>query len=86
MKARSGSALTQERNFLLRRDSMRRRAAARELDLLIMAGALTPSEIMAASASRADFVKVFPCGSLGGRIYPALRGRFRRFRSCQRAE
>jgi len=44
-------------------------AAARELDLLIMVGALTPSEIMAASASGADFVKVFPCGSIGGPKY-----------------
>ena len=52
-------------------------AAARKLDLLIMAGALTPSEIMAASASGADFVKVFPCGSLGGSKYiQALRGPF----------
>ena len=52
-------------------------AAARNLDLLIMAGALTPSEIMAASKSGADFVKVFPCGSLGGPKYiQALRGPF----------
>ena len=52
-------------------------AAARELDLLIMVGALTPSEIMAASASGADFVKVFPCGSIGGPKYlQALRGPF----------
>jgi 2-dehydro-3-deoxyphosphogluconate aldolase/(4S)-4-hydroxy-2-oxoglutarate aldolase len=52
-------------------------AAARKLDLLIMAGALTPSEIMAASTSGADFIKVFPCGSLGGPKYlQALRGPF----------
>ncbi len=52
-------------------------AAARKLDLLIMAGGLTPSEIMAAYASGADFVKVFPCGSLGGPKYiQALRGPF----------
>ena len=52
-------------------------AAARELDLLIMAGALTPSEIMEASASGADFVKVFPCGSIGGPKYiQALGGPF----------
>jgi 2-dehydro-3-deoxyphosphogluconate aldolase / (4S)-4-hydroxy-2-oxoglutarate aldolase len=52
-------------------------AAAREMDLLIMAGALTPSEIMAASKSGADFVKVFPCGSLGGPKYvQTLRGPF----------
>jgi len=52
-------------------------AAARKLDLLIMVGALTPTEIMAASASGADFIKVFPCGSLGGPKYiQALRGPF----------
>jgi len=52
-------------------------AAARERDLLIMVGALTPSEIMAASDSGADFVKVFPCGSMGGPKYiQALRGPF----------
>ena len=52
-------------------------AAARELDLLIMVGALTPSEIMAASACGADFVKVFPCSSVGGPKYiQALRGPF----------
>lgn len=52
-------------------------AAARDRDLLIMVGALTPSEIMAASAAGADFVKVFPCGSMGGPKYlQALRGPF----------
>jgi 2-dehydro-3-deoxyphosphogluconate aldolase/(4S)-4-hydroxy-2-oxoglutarate aldolase len=52
-------------------------AVARKLNLLIMAGALTPSEIMEASASGADFVKVFPCGSMGGPKYiQALRGPF----------
>lgn len=52
-------------------------AAARERDLLIMVGALTPSEIMAALDSGADFVKVFPCGSMGGPKYiQALRGPF----------
>lgn len=52
-------------------------AVARKLDLLIMAGALTPSEIMEASGSGADFVKVFPCGSMGGPKYiQALRGPF----------
>lgn len=52
-------------------------AAAREMDLLIIAGALTPSEIMEAAASGADFVKVFPCGSIGGPKYiQALRGPF----------
>jgi 2-dehydro-3-deoxyphosphogluconate aldolase/(4S)-4-hydroxy-2-oxoglutarate aldolase len=50
-------------------------AAARELDLLMMAGALTPTEVMIAWKSGADFVKVFPCGSLGGPNYiKALKG------------
>lgn len=52
-------------------------AAARERDLLIMVGALTPSEIMTACDSGADFIKVFPCGSMGGPKYiQALRGPF----------
>jgi 2-dehydro-3-deoxyphosphogluconate aldolase/(4S)-4-hydroxy-2-oxoglutarate aldolase len=52
-------------------------AAAQERDLLIMAGALTPTEVMAATKSGAEFVKVFPCGSLGGPKYiQALRGPF----------
>ena len=34
-----------------------------------MAGALTPTEIIAAWQSGADFVKVFPCGALGGPKY-----------------
>ena len=48
---------------------------ARELDLLIMAGALTPTEVITAWKSGADFVKVFPCGNLGGPNYiKALKG------------
>jgi 2-dehydro-3-deoxyphosphogluconate aldolase/(4S)-4-hydroxy-2-oxoglutarate aldolase len=50
-------------------------AAARETDLLLMAGALTPTEVMAAWESGADFVKIFPCGSMGGPNYiKALKG------------
>jgi 2-dehydro-3-deoxyphosphogluconate aldolase / (4S)-4-hydroxy-2-oxoglutarate aldolase len=50
-------------------------ATARELDLLIIAGALTPTEVMTAWKSGADFVKVFPCGNLGGPNYiKALKG------------
>jgi 2-dehydro-3-deoxyphosphogluconate aldolase / (4S)-4-hydroxy-2-oxoglutarate aldolase len=42
---------------------------------LIMAGGLTPTEIITAWKSGADFVKVFPCGSVGGPKYiRALRG------------
>jgi 2-dehydro-3-deoxyphosphogluconate aldolase/(4S)-4-hydroxy-2-oxoglutarate aldolase len=49
--------------------------ATRERDLLIMAGALTPTEVMAAWEAGADFVKIFPCGSMGGPNYiRALKG------------
>jgi 2-dehydro-3-deoxyphosphogluconate aldolase/(4S)-4-hydroxy-2-oxoglutarate aldolase len=42
---------------------------------LIMAGALTPTEVIAAWRSGADFVKVFPCGAVGGASYiKALKG------------
>jgi 2-dehydro-3-deoxyphosphogluconate aldolase/(4S)-4-hydroxy-2-oxoglutarate aldolase len=50
-------------------------AEANQLGLLIMAGAITPTEVMAAWAAGADFVKLFPCGYLGGANYlKALRG------------
>ena len=50
-------------------------AAAKKLDLLIMAGALTPTEVMEAWDEGADFVKVFPCGNVGGASYiKALKG------------
>jgi len=50
-------------------------AAARERDLLIMAGALTPTEVMAAWEAGVDFVKIFPCGNMGGPNYiRALKG------------
>jgi 2-dehydro-3-deoxyphosphogluconate aldolase / (4S)-4-hydroxy-2-oxoglutarate aldolase len=42
---------------------------------LMMAGALTPSEIVNAWSRGSDFVKVFPCGNVGGPKYiQALRG------------
>lgn len=44
---------------------------------LIMAGALTPTEVMAAWEAGADFVKIFPCGQVGGAKYiRALKGPF----------
>ena len=50
--------------------------AAREGKLMI-AGALTPTEVMAAWEAGADFVKIFPCGQVGGAKYiKALRGPF----------
>jgi len=43
--------------------------------ILIMAGALTPTEIITAWEAGADFVKVFPCGQMGGAKYiRALKG------------
>jgi 2-dehydro-3-deoxyphosphogluconate aldolase/(4S)-4-hydroxy-2-oxoglutarate aldolase len=48
--------------------------AVRE-QLLIMAGALTPTEVITAWNAGADFVKVFPCGNVGGAKYiKALKG------------
>jgi 2-dehydro-3-deoxyphosphogluconate aldolase / (4S)-4-hydroxy-2-oxoglutarate aldolase len=42
---------------------------------LIMAGALTPTEVITAWKSGADFVKIFPCGNVGGPKYiKALKG------------
>jgi len=50
--------------------------AAREGKLL-MAGALTPTEVMAAWDAGADFVKIYPCGQVGGAKYiKALKGPF----------
>jgi len=44
---------------------------------LIMAGALTPTEVITAWNAGADFVKVFPCGQVGGAKYiKALKGPF----------
>jgi 2-dehydro-3-deoxyphosphogluconate aldolase / (4S)-4-hydroxy-2-oxoglutarate aldolase len=42
---------------------------------LIMAGALTPTEVIAAWKAGSDFVKIFPCGAMGGASYlKALKG------------
>ncbi len=42
---------------------------------LIMAGALTPTEVITAWDAGADFVKIFPCGQVGGAKYiKALKG------------
>ncbi len=42
---------------------------ARRYGKVIMPGALTPTEILAAWEAGADAVKVFPCGALGGAKY-----------------
>jgi 2-dehydro-3-deoxyphosphogluconate aldolase/(4S)-4-hydroxy-2-oxoglutarate aldolase len=48
--------------------------AARE-KVLIMAGALTPTEVITAWNAGSDFVKIFPCGQVGGAKYiKALKG------------
>jgi 2-dehydro-3-deoxyphosphogluconate aldolase / (4S)-4-hydroxy-2-oxoglutarate aldolase len=50
---------------------------AKQEGKLVMAGALTPTEIMAAWEAGADFVKIFPCGQVGGPKYiKALMGPF----------
>lgn len=41
----------------------------RERDVAVMPGALTPTEIVTAWNAGADFVKVFPCGAMGGARY-----------------
>src|ERR1022692_4112622 len=38
-------------------------------NVVVIPGALTPSEIMAAWKAGSDFVKVFPCSVLGGASY-----------------
>jgi 2-dehydro-3-deoxyphosphogluconate aldolase/(4S)-4-hydroxy-2-oxoglutarate aldolase len=43
--------------------------------ILVMAGALTPTEVIAAWKAGSDFVKIFPCGAVGGAKYiKALKG------------
>src|SRR5215469_11006670 len=46
-------------------------------DVVVFPGALTPTEVMAAWEAGPDFVKIFPCASLGGPAYiRALRAPF----------
>jgi 2-dehydro-3-deoxyphosphogluconate aldolase / (4S)-4-hydroxy-2-oxoglutarate aldolase len=46
-------------------------------DTVVFPGALTPTEVMAAWEAGPDFVKIFPCASLGGPAYiRALRAPF----------
>jgi 2-dehydro-3-deoxyphosphogluconate aldolase/(4S)-4-hydroxy-2-oxoglutarate aldolase len=40
-----------------------------EAEVAVMPGALTPTEIMAATRAGADMVKVFPCSAVGGASY-----------------
>lgn len=44
-------------------------ALCRRYGVLVMPGALTPTEVVAAWQAGADLVKVFPCSALGGASY-----------------
>jgi len=44
-------------------------ACCRRLDVAVMPGALTPTEVVHAWNAGADFVKVFPAGAVGGPSY-----------------
>ncbi len=44
-------------------------------EILMLAGALTPTEVITAWRAGSDFVKIFPCGQVGGAKYiKALKG------------
>jgi 2-dehydro-3-deoxyphosphogluconate aldolase / (4S)-4-hydroxy-2-oxoglutarate aldolase len=50
---------------------------ARKENVLMMAGALTPTEVIGAWKAGSDFVKIFPCAQVGGDSYiKALKGPF----------
>lgn len=42
---------------------------ARKQDIVVLAGALTPTEVTTAWKAGSDFVKVFPCSQVGGDTY-----------------
>jgi len=44
-------------------------AMCRRYSVPVMPGALTPTEVVTAWGAGADFVKIFPCGSVGGASY-----------------
>ena len=44
-------------------------AYAKKVDVVVLPGALTPSEIIAAWKAGSDFVKIFPTGQVGGTQY-----------------
>jgi 2-dehydro-3-deoxyphosphogluconate aldolase/(4S)-4-hydroxy-2-oxoglutarate aldolase len=49
----------------------------RRYSVAVMAGALTPTEVVAAWTAGADVVKIFPCGAVGGASYiKALKAPF----------
>jgi 2-dehydro-3-deoxyphosphogluconate aldolase/(4S)-4-hydroxy-2-oxoglutarate aldolase len=52
----------------------------RRYDKLVMPGAFTPTEVLAAWEAGADIVKVFPCDSVGPGYLKALHGPFPQIR------
>jgi 2-dehydro-3-deoxyphosphogluconate aldolase/(4S)-4-hydroxy-2-oxoglutarate aldolase len=57
--------------------SVRVMRVAERCEKLMIPGALSPSELMAAHEAGAKLIKIFPCGSMGGPKYiQALRGPF----------
>jgi 2-dehydro-3-deoxyphosphogluconate aldolase / (4S)-4-hydroxy-2-oxoglutarate aldolase len=38
-------------------------------NVVVLPGALTPTEVIAAAKAGADFIKIFPCGHVGGPAY-----------------
>jgi 2-dehydro-3-deoxyphosphogluconate aldolase/(4S)-4-hydroxy-2-oxoglutarate aldolase len=49
----------------------------RRYSIAVLAGALTPTEVVTAWSAGADVVKIFPCGSVGGAAYiKALKAPF----------
>ena len=44
-------------------------AYAKKVDVVVLPGALTPSEVIAAWKAGSDFVKIFPTGQVGGTQY-----------------
>ncbi len=44
-------------------------ALGREHGAVVIAGALTPTEVMTAYKAGADFIKIFPCAQIGGAHY-----------------
>lgn len=52
----------------------------RRLGMVSIPGALTPSEIQGAVDAGADFVKIFPAGSMGSKYIKAIRGPYNHVR------
>ncbi len=72
----AGEALEAGAQFLVSPSlSMELIAFAREAGVVVIPGAMTPTEILSAWEAGADLVKVFPAGAIGGPSYiKALKG------------